>query len=211
VDGKQRTFPDVALRWLFRPGAGVTSMFSNVDASAGYVKTSARVTLPSVAFDVPPDLRHSVVESFPLTGSMSFSGRDGLSTAAKFTLRRQIDSLPGSIARTRGNDFSIDAGRTFRIPESWQLGIRNDFRTRFSFQNTHNSTSIFDSTGAVRARLQDNGRRAFTFTGDASVNEFVVLTINGSHIITFDNNLNRRFAYDVVSIVAQIQWFGGGK
>ena len=43
------------------------------------------------------------------------------------------------------------------------------------------------------------------------MNEFVVLTINGSHIITFDNNLNRRFAYDVVSIVAQIQWVGAGK
>jgi hypothetical protein len=210
VDGKQRIFPDVALRWLFRPAAA-TGALSNVDASAGYVKTSARVTLPSISFDAPPDLRHSVIESFPVTGSVLFSGSGGLSTAAKYTYRRQIDSLPGSIARTRGNDVSFDAGRTFRIPASWQLGIRNDLRTRFSFQNTHNSTSIFDSTDVQRARLQDNGRRAFTFTADGSVSETVVLTINGSHIITFDNNLNRRFAYDVVSIVAQIQFFGSGK
>jgi hypothetical protein len=134
-----------------------------------------------------------------------------LSTAAKVTLRRQVDSLPGSIARTRGNDISIDAGRTFRIPKSWQLGIHDDLRTRFSFQNTHNSTSIFDSTDVVRARLQDNGRRAFTFTADGSVNEFLVLTANGSHIITFDNNINRRFAYTLFSVVAQFQFFGTGK
>lgn len=209
VDGKQHVFPDVAVRWLYRPAAAL-GILSNVDASAGYVKTSARVTLPSIAFDAPPDLRHSVIESFPITGSMLFNS-GGMSTAARFTIRRQIDSLPGSIARTRGNDLSLDAGRTFRVPESWRAKIRNDIRTRISFQNTHNTTSVFDSAGAVRARLQDNGRRAFTFNADASLNEFVVLTANGSHLITFDNNLNRRFAYTVFSVVAQVQFFGAGK
>ena len=120
-----------------------------------------------------------------------------------------MDSLPGSIARTRGTDISLDAGRVFFIPRSWQLGIHDDLRTRVSYQQSHNTTSVFDENGAVRARLQDNGRQAFTLTADTNINEFVVLTLNGSHIITFDNNLNRRFAYTVFSTVFQIQFFGG--
>ena len=125
--------------------------------------------------------------------------------------RRRIDSLPGSVARTRGNDLSLDAGRVFFVPASWQLGIHDDLRTRISYQQTHNTTSVFDENGGVRARLQDNGRQAFTLTADSNINEFVVLTLNGSHIVTFDNNLNRRFAYTVFSTVFQVQFFGAGK
>jgi hypothetical protein len=124
---------------------------------------------------------------------------------------RRIDSLPGSVARTNGTDFTVDAGRVFFIPASWQLGIHDDLRTRISYQQTHNTTSVFDDAGGERARLQDNGRQAFTLTADSNINEFVVLTLNGSHIVTFDNNLNRRFSYTVFSTVFQVQFFGAGK
>jgi hypothetical protein len=210
VDGNQRQFPDVALRWSYRP-ALPTTMVTNFDASAGYVHTNARVTLPGLAADAPSDLRRSNIESFPITGSVVWGGSRGLSTSAKYSVRRSVDSLPGSIARSFGTDVGFDAGRAFHIPASWQLGIRDDLRTRFSFQQSHNTTSVLDSAGVVRARLQDNGRTAFTFTADANVNEFVVFTANGSHIITFDNNLNRRFAYTVFSAVFQVQFYGAGK
>ena len=36
----------------------------------------------------------------------------------------RFDSLPGSLARTRGNELTIDAGRSFHIPESLGLGLR---------------------------------------------------------------------------------------
>ena len=58
--------------------------------------------------------------------------------------------------------MSIDAGRSFHIPESWGLGIKNDVRTRFGVQQAHNTTFVIDETGAVQSRLQDNGRQAFT-------------------------------------------------
>lgn len=210
VAGSQRQFPDAALRWTYRPTAAI-GLVSNFDASAGYVRSDARISLPSLSDGVSPELRHTRIESFPITGSVVWGIQGGLSTAAKFALTRRTDSLTGSIARSRGNDLSFDAGRTFRIPASWQLGIRDDLRTRFAFQQTHNTTSVYDETGAVRARLQDNGRRAFTLTADSNINEYVVFTMHGSHVVTFDNNLNRRFAYTVFSATFQIQFYGTGR
>lgn len=186
-------------------------MVSNFDASAGYIRSNARVSLPSLSDGEAPELRHTTVESFPFTGSVAWALQGGLSTSAKYAFTRRTDSLPGSTARSRGNDLSVDAGRTFRVPASWQLGIHDDLRTRFAFQQSHNTTSIFDSDGAVRARLQDNGRRVFTLTADSNINEFVVFTMHGSHVVTFDNNLNRRFAYTVFSATFQIQFYGTGK
>jgi hypothetical protein len=210
VDGTQRQFPDVALRWS-RRSAAATSFIRNVDASAGYVRTNARVTLPNLLADEPPELRRSNVQSFPISGTVAWGLGGGMTTSAKYSVRRSLDSLPGSVARAYGTDVGFDAARTFRVPASWQLGIRDDLRTRFGFQQSHNTTSILDSVGVVRARLQDNGRKAFTFTADANVNEFVVLAANGSHIITFDNTLNRRIAYTVFSLSAQMQFYGAGR
>jgi hypothetical protein len=65
-----------------------------------------------------------------------------------------------------------------------------------------------DSTGSVRARLQDNGKRTFAFTADTRLAEELGLTFNASHILTYDNNLNRRFEYTVGSLVFQWQPFG---
>ena len=167
---------------------------ANIDASAGFVRSDATVSLPSLADDAPAEIRHTNIETFPVAGAIAWAGRGRLSTGAKFSVTNRIDSLPGSVARTRGNELSLDAGRVFFVPASWQLGIHDDLRTRISYQQTHNTTSVFDENGGVRARLQDNGRQAFSLTADSNINEFVVLTLNGSHIVTFDNNLNRRFA-----------------
>ena len=210
VAGSQRQFPDVALRWAYRPTV-LGGAIANMDASAGFVRSDATVSLPSLADDAPAEIRHTNVQTFPIAGAIAWAGRARLSTGAKYSLTRRIDSLPGSVAQTRGNDLSLDAGRVFFIPASWQLGIHDDLRTRISYQQTHNTTSVFDESGSVRARLQDNGRQAFTLTADSNINDFVVLTLNGSHIVTFDNNLNRRFAYTVFSTVFQIQFFGAGK
>ena len=70
---------------------------------------------------------------------------------------------------------------------------------------------LLPHVNSPRIVARDNGRQAFNLTADTNLNDNLTFTFQGSHIVTFDNNLNRRFAYDVVSIVAQIQWFGGGK
>jgi hypothetical protein len=134
-----------------------------------------------------------------------------LSTGARYSLTRRIDSLPGSLARTRGDEWAIDAGRAFHIPESLGLGLRSDLRTRFGFQSTRNTTFVLDSAGVFQSRLQDNGRQAFNLAADTNLNDGLVFTLQASHIITFDNNLNRRFAQTVLSTVLQFQFFGAAK
>jgi len=44
---------------------------------------------------------------------------------------------------------------------------------------------------------------------DTDLGDGLVFTLQGSHIVTFDNNLNRRFAQTVLSTVLQFQFFGG--
>ena len=143
-------------------------------------------------------------------GSLAWGERGRLSTAARFSLTRRIDSLPGSVARTRGDEMSVDAGRSFHVPESWGLGLKNDVRTRVSVQQTHNTTFVFDQTGA-QSRLQDNGRQSFNLTADSNVNATANLTLQGSYVVTFDNNLNHRVAPTVFSVVLQLQVFGNAK
>ncbi len=208
IDGQQVQFPDVALRWAYRP-AVATGIVSNFDASVGYVRSGVSVSLPSLLGDAPPEIRHTHVETFPVSATMVWAGSRGFSTGARFSLTRRIDTLPGSIARLRGNELGVDAGRSFRIPASWGLGLRNDVRTRMGFQQTHNTTFVIDPSGAVQSRLQDNGRRAFNLTADSNVSDTINLTFQGSHVITFDNNLNHRFAQTILSVVMQLQVFGG--
>jgi hypothetical protein len=207
ANGTQTTFPDVAVRWAFHPAPG--RLFTNLDASAGYVRTDATISLPGLDVGDSPEFRHSHGETFPVSGSIIWAGRGSLSTSARYSLTRRVDSLPGSLARSHGDEIAVDAGRAFHIPESLGLGLRSDLRTRFGFQETHNTTFVLDPSGSVQSRLQDNGRQAFNLAADTDLGDGLVFTLQGSHIVTFDNNLNRRFAQTVLSTVLQFQFFGG--
>jgi hypothetical protein len=130
----------------------------------------------------------------------------GLRTTAGYSLTRRIDSLPGSVSRSRGDEINVDIGRAFRVPASWNL--RSPLRTRLGIQQTHGQTFVLDANGNVASRLQDNGRQAVNLSADADLSQDVVFTLQGSQIVTFDNNLNRRFAQTVFSTVLQIRFFG---
>lgn len=206
ASGTQTDFPNIGLRWAFHPAPG--GWLTNADASAGYVRTDARIALPGLDLGDSPELRHSHVETFPFSGSIIWSGRGSLSTSARFSLRRGVDSLPGSLARLHGDELAIDAGRSFHVPESLGLGLKSDVRTRAGYQETHNTTFVADALGGPRSRLQDNGRQSFNLAADTNLGDGLVFTLQGSHIVTFDNNLNRRFAQTVLSTVLQFEFFG---
>jgi len=208
--GAQTTFPDVALHWAYRPAA-VTTVVSSVDASAGYSHSTVGVSLPSFADDLPPEFRRTNQETFPIGASFSWAVRGSPSTALNFQHTNRIDSLPGSVARSHTNELSADAGRAFHIPESWGLGLKSDVRTRVGYQQSRTITDIFADDAAIERRLQDNGRQSFTLAGDTNVQDNLVLTFQGSHVVTFDNTLNRRFAQTVFSIVFQLQMYGSVK
>jgi hypothetical protein len=182
-------------------------VLSNLAASAGFTHSDATISLPSLIDQSPAEIRHTHIETFPVSGAIAFTGRGAFSTAARYQYRRQTDTLPASVARSTGHDFSIDAGRVFHIPSSWQLGM-GDLSTRLTYILSHNTTNVVDSSGSVQARLQDNGKRTFTFTADTRLAAELGLTFNASHVLTFDNNLNRRFEYTVASLVFNWQPFG---
>jgi hypothetical protein len=199
-------FPDVSLQWSTRPPA-LESWIANVGASIGYAHTAVGITLPSIASDdVPPEFRRTHLRTFPVRASVNWIP-GGLRTSAGYSLTQRLDSLPGSVSRSRNDDVSLDVGRAFAVPASWNL--KSPLRTRFGIQQTHGQTFILNANGDVASRLQDNGRQAFNLSADADLQQDVVFTLQGSRIVTFDNNLNRRFAQTVFSTVLQIRFYGG--
>ncbi|HEY4217100.1 MAG TPA: cell surface protein SprA [Gemmatimonadaceae bacterium] len=208
VDGVQNTFPDLTVHWTYRPAA-VVGPVSNVDATVGYQLSDADVSLPSLTSGLPPEVRHTHVQTFPIGGTVVWSGPGNFSTGARYSISRRVDSLPGSLARSRGDEMSADVGRSFKVPASWGLGVRNEIRARAGFQQSRNTTNVLDATGSFESRLQDNGRQSFNLTADTNLNENLTFTLQGSHIVTFDNNLNRKFSQTVFSTVLALRVLGG--
>jgi hypothetical protein len=125
-----------------------------------------------------------------------------------YSQRRQVDSLPGSVTNGRSREGSAEVGRTFALPADWNA--RSGVRTRFGFQQTRTESYVQNLFAAGRqSRLTDNGRQAFTLNADADVAENATFSIQGSRIVTFDRNLNRRFTQTVVTAVLQMQFFAG--
>jgi hypothetical protein len=104
--------------------------------------------------------------------------------------------------------MSADLTKSFGLPESWQL--RSGLRTRLAYQRTA-TTSYVSNIAAVgsRSRLTDNGRHAFTFNADTDLAQDLTFSLQGSRVVTFDRNFNRRFTQTVFSAVLNIQFFGG--
>jgi hypothetical protein len=73
------------------------------------------------------------------------------------------------------------------------------------------TTYVADPLTGLRSRLADNGKSQFNLTADSNVSDNLVLTLQGSHIVTFDNNLNRRFQQTLFSTILQFQFYGVGK
>ena len=207
VGGEMTRFPDATVSWAYQP-AQTTGLISNLAASVGYLRSAATVELPSFLDDAPPDVRRTHTESFPIGGTIAWSIPGGLSTGAQYAFTRRIDSLPGSTARAHTNEVSVDAGRAFRVPSSWGLGLRSDVRTHASFHETHNTTFVFDPSGEFQSRLRDDGEQGFNLTADTNLQENMTFTLQGSHKVTFDRNLNRRFAQTVFSVVLHVQLSG---
>ncbi|HYD52183.1 MAG TPA: hypothetical protein VEA99_06135, partial [Gemmatimonadaceae bacterium] len=217
VDGVQTVFPDATLRWSWRPPTRATTpLVTGATASLGYVATGARVTLPRLQLSADgfgpsaaeEDFRVTHVRTIPLNASVTWA-LGGLSTAAGLTRTTRTDSLPGSIARGASSELSVDAGRAFRVPASWGVGLRNDLRTRLSWQESRSRTTVDDLRRGTEGRLADNGRRAISLNADTDVTETLLFSLQGSRILTTDRNLDRRLSQLVLSAVMQVQFYGG--
>ncbi len=211
VDGSQVVFPDVALRWNWRPaGSGADApMLGNVGASLGFSQSVADIFLPGLSTDAIPELRSSRVRTLPATLSTSWPGLGGLSVGAGYTQSRRTDSLPGAIGRGATDEVKLDAGRTFKVPASWGLGLKNPVRARAAWQQGTTRNWVVDRETGLSSRLADQGRQSVSLNADTDLSETLQLTFQGANITQFDRNLDRRINQLVLSAVLQVQFFSG--
>ena len=211
ADGAQTVFPDVSVRWNWKPPAVVLPFLASVGANAGYARSLASTLLPGDVDRARPELRGSRTRTIPLNASVLWGFGRGLTSSAGYTLTTRIDSLPGSVADGRAEEVSLDIGRPFKLPKSLGFTIDNDIRTRVGWQQTRTSTYINDLARLGTSRLADNGRSAVSINADTDLSETVIFTLQGSRVITYDNNFNRRATQLVLSTVLQVQFFGEPK
>ncbi|MEO5818380.1 MAG: cell surface protein SprA [Gemmatimonadaceae bacterium] len=211
ADGAQTVFPDVSLRWNWTPPLKLRPVFKSLGANAGYARSLATSFLPGDEFGQRPELRGSRVRTIPLNTSVLWGFGRGLTTSAGYTVTTRTDSLPGSVADGKAEEMSVDVGRAFKFPKSLGFTIENDVRARIGWQQTRSSTFISDLSRGGISRLADNGRSAVSLNADTDLSETVIFTLQGSRVITYDNNFNRRATQYVLSTVLQVQFFGEPK
>ena len=211
ADGAQTVFPDLSLRWSWRPPTAMIGFVKSLGANAGFANSASSTFVPGDAFFGLSESRSSHVRTYPLNASVAWGFARGLTTSAGYTLTTRTDSLPGSIADGRAEDMSVDVGKAFRLPKSLGFTFEGDIRTRVGYQQTRASTYISDFARIGSSRLADNGRSAVSMNADADLSETLVFTLQGSRVVTYDNNFNRRNTQFVLSTVLQVQFFGDAK
>jgi hypothetical protein len=211
ADGAQTVFPDVSFRWNWKPPIAFLPILTSLGANAGYARSLATSFLPGDENGLRPELRGSRVRTIPLNTSIAWGFGRGLTTSAGYTLTTRTDSLPGSVADGKSEEMSVDVGRAFKLPKRLGFTVDNDIRARLGWQQTRTSTYISDLNTLGTSRLADNGRNAVNLNADTDLSENVVFTLQGSRVLTFDNNFNRRTTQYVLSTVFQLQFFGAAK
>jgi hypothetical protein len=172
-----------------------------------FLNTRQTLLVPAVVIGADPEERATRVRAYPLNLSLTWGPGD-LTTTAGYSYRTQLDSLPGSVTNGNAADVSGEIGRTFRLPADWEF--KSGLRTRFGYQQTHTKSYVENLFAALdRSRLTDNGRQAFTLNADTDVAENATFSIQGSRIVNFDRNLNRRITQTVITAVIQMQFFAG--
>ncbi|MEP6621346.1 MAG: cell surface protein SprA [bacterium] len=210
ADGEQTVFPDVSVRWNWKPPAMLLPVLTSFGANVGFARSAASSFLPGDENGLRPELRGSVARTLPFSASIAWGFGHGLTTSGGYTRTTRTDSLPGSLADGTSEDLSVDVGRSFKFPKNLGFTIDNDVRTRISWQRTHTSTYVSEY-GIGTSRLADNGRSAVSLNADTDLSDTVIFTLQGSRVQTFDRNFNRSATQFVLSTVFQVRFFGDTK
>jgi hypothetical protein len=210
LEAEQRTFPDVSLRWSYTPPAWLQGVFTSVAAQVGARITRTNSFQPTVgdATFIPGiGLRtEQTLTQYPITGSITWSVIDGLSTSAGWNHigRREIRS--GGLTEGGQDDITLDLAKTIGLPRSWTLRS-NQLRTRLGYQSTH--TQSFFVQDDTRKRVTDNGRWAVTASADSDVSDTMSLSFLLARVLTYDNAYDRRFSQTVFSVAFHLQFQAG--
>ncbi|MGQ0766502.1 MAG: T9SS outer membrane translocon Sov/SprA [Gemmatimonadota bacterium] len=206
IGGEQSVLPDLSLRWSGRPWI-VSGLFQSIAITARALRARQRWVSASSVENRDDEVRESEQRSLPVSASV-VTALGGISISGSYALRRWTDSLPGSVSKASGSEVSADVSRSFPLPASWRT--EGPLRARVSFQET--GAESFVSNEAVfgaRSRLTDNGRRSLSLNLDTEVSETMTLSLQGSRVLAFDRNFNRRIVQNLITAVFQMQFFSG--
>jgi hypothetical protein len=182
-------------------------MFSSLGTSLRFLNSRQAFMAPATFTGGESERRSTRLRSWPIAANaVTTWGNLTLSTA--FAHSERTDSLPGSVGVASSSDLTTDVARAFPLPASWKF--KSNLRTRMSYQRAESQSYVSNVASATsRSRLTDNGRTAFSLNADTDVADNMTFSLQGSRVVTFDRNFNRRFTQVIVSTVFQIQFFGG--
>lgn len=203
--GSQVGFPDVTVRWNHQDAAE-DAVVTNVGLSARMLHT--RQENVALADRGPlSETRTTRLRTYPVSGAVTWAF-GGLTTSGGYTLSLRTDTIPGTVINSVTRDASADVGRPFALPPQWNL--RSDLRTRISYQYSRTRSTAASLDVAERAsRLLGNGRWALSLNADTDVAENLTFVLQGARIVTFDENLGRRFTQTVLTTALQLQFYSG--
>ncbi|HWE43437.1 MAG TPA: cell surface protein SprA [Gemmatimonadaceae bacterium] len=205
IDGIQRDYPDLTLRWTMAPGAGragriVARAITSLAASAGVRHTRVAALAPSTSS--AGDLRVSRIRVYPINATITWPFGD-LSATGGYSWSIRDDSLPGSATHGVTGERSADVSRSWALPSRWNT--RSPLRTRLGWQEVRTKNVLVESGRS----LQDNARRVFSLSADTDLNSTMSFSLQGSRTATMDRNYNRRFVQTVITAAMQLQFFSG--
>jgi hypothetical protein len=205
IDGVQRDYPDLTLRWSLVPGRSALGRFiahgiTNLAASTGARYTRVAALAPSTNTD--GDLRVSRVRVYPINATITWPFGD-LSTTGGYSWSIRDDSLPGNATHGVTGERSADVARSWALPSQWNT--RSPLRTRLGWQETRTKNVLVESGRS----LQDNARRVFSLSADTDLNPTMSFSLQGSRTATMDRNYNRRFVQTVITAALQLQFYAG--
>ncbi len=207
VDGAQRTFPDLSLRWNWRPPARLAPLVSGVAGQAGYRRTSRTTLAPAFTVGGAVDRSTDRFRSYPLNLSATWGLLGGFTTAGSYNVTLNESLRPGSVIEGTTHEYGGELTKTFAPRRAWRLP--GDVQTRVGFQRTQNQSLVVSLADRTSSRISDAGRYTFNLGADTEVSQTVSFSLTGARTVTFDENFNRRFTQTVISAVMHLQ-FGDG-
>jgi hypothetical protein len=216
--GTERIVPDLTVRWAWRPAAARAGVVSNVALTTGVQRRWQNAVAPADSTS-PADARATLLQRWPLSGTVTWSALGGLTTSGGVTRSRRAEDVPGSRLTNDARDANAEVTRAFKPPARW--GLRSDIQTRVAWQDSHSRTLVngrdplagvtltdpFDPF--LRIVQADLGRRAFSFGANSDVAENTTLGLTGSRVTIFNRNFGTQTTQTVLSAVLQINFFSG--
>ena len=207
LDGEQRIFPDLALRWSWRPPASIVPVLASIGASAELRRTTGSTLAPPLAAGGQIDRTARRQRTYPMSLNATWGLFGGFSTAASYAVTYSEDLRPGSTISGTSHLYGADLSKVFAPRPGWRLP--GDIRTRLSWQRNQTDNHVLSVASGTVSRLTDNGRYSVSLSMDTDMSETASFSLLGQRTVTFDENFNRRNTLTVMSAVLHLRFFGG--